>query len=543
MTDQQRPGVPEYLSDRRPDPTKGQEIDFQSPGERAPAVPAKTNYVRWGGLFAGLLIGFAVFFLLPAEIPHNARLTAAIALLMAAWWMTEAIPIPATALVPLVVFPMLSVPVVGADGKSTAITMNSIGASYGNSIIFLFLGGFLIALAMQRWNLHRRIALLVLRVMPSRPGAMIAGFMIATGFMSMWVSNTATAVMMLPIGMSVLALVHQITSKDTGAVEGADQLPEGGVFKSKFATALMLGIAYAASIGSLATIIGTPPNAFLAGYMSQTYNEPIGFGQWMMLGVPIAIVFMVIAWFLLTKVIFKPEIKEIPGGKELVKAELEKLGPVSQGEIRVLVVFVLTALSWIVLPLVFTPPPISDAGIAVLAGVLLFVLPGGSNRGVRLLDWRTAKELPWDVLLLFGGGLALSGMFERSGLTKWIGQLVSGLHGVPIVLIIAVLALGILFLTELTSNTATAATFIPVAGGVALGMGVDPMLLCVPVALAATCAFMLPVATPPNAVAFGSGYVTIGEMVRGGIWLNLIGVLLITLASTTLLLWTFGLTL
>ena len=530
MTDQQRPGVPEYLSDRRPDPTKGQEIDFQSPGERAPAVPAKTNYVRWGGLFAGLLIGFAVFFLLPAEIPHNARLTAAIALLMAAWWMTEAIPIPATALVPLVVFPMLSVPVVGADGKSTAITMNSIGASYGNSIIFLFLGGFLIALAMQRWNLHRRIALLVLRVMPSRPGAMIAGFMIATGFMSMWVSNTATAVMMLPIGMSVLALVHQITSKDTGAVEGADQLPEGGVFKSKFATALMLGIAYAASIGSLATIIGTPPNAFLAGYMSQTYNEPIGFGQWMMLGVPIAIVFMVIAWFLLTKVIFKPEIKEIPGGKELVKAELEKLGPVSQGEIRVLVVFVLTALSWIVLPLVFTPPPISDAGIAVLAGVLLFVLPGGSNRGVRLLDWRTAKELPWDVLLLFGGGLALSGMFERSGLTKWIGQLVSGLHGVPIVLIIAVLALGILFLTELTSNTATAATFIPVAGGVALGMGVDPMLLCVPVALAATCAFMLPVATPPNAVAFGSGYVTIGEMVRGGIWLNLIGVLLITLA-------------
>ena len=548
------PHVPDYLEDLRPDPAKGREIDQKSPGEREPGIDAKSNRTRIIGLLVGLALAAALFFLLPEAMGHNARLTAATAALMAVWWMTEALPIPATALVPLVVFPAMTVPVEAADGTSSAISFDSIGASYGNNVIFLFMGGFFLALAMQRWNLHRRIALLVLKVMPSRPGAMIAGFMIATGFLSMWVSNTATAVMMLPIGMSVLSLVSQVTKGTGGAAPtGSVTLDADGnpvkelaqVMRTNFGTALMLGIAYAASLGSLGTLIGTPPNAFLAGYMSENYDRTIGFGEWMVVGVPLSVIFMFICWFLLVKVLFKPEMDEIPGGKQLIRDELAKLGPVSQGEWRVLTVFVLAAVSWISIPLIADAVGqsawISDAGIAMVAGLLLFFIPGGAERGVKLLDWKSAKELPWDVLLLFGGGLALSGMFARSGLTEAIGDLASGMNGVPIILVIAVLTTAILFLTELTSNTATAATFIPVAAGIALGMGVDPFLFAAPVALAATCAFMLPVATPPNAVAYGSGYVTIGQMVRGGLWLNLIGVLLITGTAMTLLAWVFSL--
>lgn len=525
-THQEQPGVPESLLDGlKPDPHRGEEIDCLSPGERAPGIPRTTNIVRWAGVAIGLVLAVVIFVgMKGAGVPHNAALTAGVAVLMAAWWMTEAIPIPATALVPLVVFPTLSVPIM-KDGEADPITFNSIGASYGNSTIFLFLGGFLIALALQRWNLHRRIALLVLKVMPNRADMMVAGFMIATGFMSMWVSNTATAVMMLPIGLSVLVLVNQILGNNPK--EGAATEAEA-VVRTKFGSSLMLGIAYAASIGSVATIIGTPPNAFLVGYMKENFDVTIGFGQWMIVGLPLAIVMMAAAWFLLVKVLFKPEVTAIPGGRELIREELDKLGPTSTGERMVLGVFILTAIAWITIPLFFEKPPIDDAGIAIAAGLLLFTLPAGANRGVKLLDWKSAKELPWDVLLLFGGGLALSSMFGKSGLTKWIGEVVAGLQGIPTVVLVALLALAILFLTELTSNTATAATFVPVAGGVAMGMAVDPMLLAIPVALAATFAFMLPVATPPNAVAYGSGYITIGQMVKAGLWLNFIGVVLIT---------------
>ena len=526
--------MPDYLDDLRPDPDKGREIDYKSPGERATGITAKTNAFRWVGFSIGLVIALALWFLLPESVGHNARLTAAIAGLMATWWMTEAIPIPATALVPLVAFPLFAQPIAADGAEPKPLTFSQVGASYGNATIFLFMGGFFIALAMQRWNLHRRIALGVLRIMPNSPGAMIAGFMIATAFLSMWVSNTATAVMMLPIGMSVLTLVNEATGKSS-TTSVTD------IVQSKFGTALMLGIAYAASLGSLGTLIGTPPNTFLAGYMAETQGVSISFVGWMVVGVPIAAVFLVITWFLLVKVLFKPEISEIPGGNELIRKELDRLGPISSGEIRVLCVFILTALAWITIPLIFEEPPIDDAGIAMASGLLLFLLPAGAERGVKLLDWQSAKELPWDVLLLFGGGLALSSMFEKSGLTKVIGDMAAGMAGIPLVLVIAVLAGAILFLTELTSNTATGATFIPVAAGIAMGMDVNVLLFAAPVALAATCAFMLPVATPPNAVAYGSGYVTIGQMVRGGIWLNLIGIVLITLASMTLLTWVFGL--
>lgn len=530
------------------DPERFAEVEQRSPGEAAPARDPKEVKRAAIGLILGIVLALTVYFVMPSELASGARLTAAVAVLMGVWWMTEALPIPVTALVPLVVFPVF-----GDD-----VAMNDVGASYGNSIIFLFMGGFMVALAMQRWNLHRRIALLTVRAMGTKSSRVVAGFMLATAFLSMWVSNTATAVMMLPIGVSVLMLASDLrpdadgdndvaqdrVADDSDAVTdlGSEEVKDA-VIESRFGTALMLGIAYAASVGSLATIIGTPPNTLLVGYMADEHDITIGFGQWMLVGVPLAAVMLVITWALLTKVLFRPEIDELPGGRELFSTEIDKLGRMSSGEWRVLAIFVAAALAWVAVPLLFDNPPISDAGIAMLAAIALFVLPAGANRGVRLMDWKTVKEMPWGVLLLFGGGLALSSQFGSSGLTKWIGQKTEGLGGLPVVLLVIILTAGIIYLTELTSNTATAATFLPVAGGVALGIGLDPMLLAIPVALAATCAFMLPVATPPNAIAYGSGYVTVGQMVRGGFLLNLIAIVAITAVTMTLAVAAFSLTL
>lgn len=536
----QPPPVPEGRTHTDPpDPDRGMEVEGRSPGEQAPEQPQRTLRIRRWGLLGGVVAALVVYWLMPGEAPTAARVTAGTAVLMGIWWMTEAIPIPATALLPLVVFPVIG----GAD-------IADVGSSYGSDIIFLFMGGFMLALAMQRWNLHRRIALVTVRAMGTNPAMVVAGFMVATGFLSMWVSNTATAVMMLPIGVSVLMLVVKLEESPDLAEAAEDRStdeakgetpPEQGLLKTNFGTALMLGIAYAASIGSLGTIIGTPPNTLLVGYLANNHDIDIGFGQWMLVGVPLSVVFMVICWFLLTKVLFRPEIDEIPGGRALMSQELDKLGPMSTGEKGVLAIFVLAAASWVGVPLIWPEnTPISDAGIAMVVAVALFLLPAGAAKGVRLLDWESAVQLPWGVLLLFGGGLALSGQFESSGLTKWIGDRASGLEGLPVVLLVVVFAAAIIFLTELTSNTATAATFLPVAGGVALGLDLDPMLLTIPVALAATCAFMLPVATPPNAIAFGSGYVTIPQMMKGGLWLNLIGIVLVTVTVMTLAVWVFS---
>ncbi|KAA0916518.1 DASS family sodium-coupled anion symporter [Dietzia sp. ANT_WB102] len=545
-----------HLTGLDPDPDRGMEVDQKSPGELDEAVPRGEFLRSVIGTIAGLAVAAIVYLVMPGELEHNARLTAAVAVLLGIWWMTECIPIPATALVPLIVFPVL-----GQD-----VSVNEVGAEYGNNIIFLFMGGFLIAIAMQRWNLHRRIALLTVRAMGTRSTRVVAGFMIATAFLSMWVSNTATAVMMLPIGVSVLMLASELGSGTGGGRGGAGKGGKGdddgsampeidasadptsdsvkeAVIRSNFGTALMLGIAYAASIGSLATIIGTPPNTLLAGYLEREHDIMLGFGRWMLVGLPLSVIMLVITWFLLTKVLFRPEIEEIPGGRKLFDDELNKLGRTSSGERRVLMVFVAAAVAWVGVPLVWEDAPISDAGIALVAGLVLFLAPAGTARGVRLLTWEAALKLPWGVLLLFGGGLALSAQFSESGLTDWIGEQSAALGGLPVILLIVVAAGGVLLLTELTSNTATAATFLPVAGGVALGLGLNPMLLAVPVALAATCAFMLPVATPPNAIAYGSGYVTIGQMIRGGVWLNLIGLIAITAVTMTLLVWVFGLTL
>ncbi|GAB3221270.1 SLC13 family permease [Mycolicibacterium hippocampi] len=533
-------GAREDLERHPRDPHGGDEVDERSPGERAAAESTSTFRRRWLGFGGGLVLVALVYLVLPGDLAHPAKVTAAIAVLMGVWWMTEAIPIPATALLPLVAFPIL----VGD------VSVSDVGAYYGSDIIFLFMGGFLIALAMQRWNLHRRIALLTVRAMGTSATRVIAGFMLATAFLSMWVSNTATAVMMVPIGVSVLMLAGTVSAprkdedpadnaSDEGVSEGADEEVKEQVKQSNFGTALMLGIAYAASVGSLATIIGTPPNTLLVGYLQDEHDINISFGQWMLLGLPLASILLVITWVLLTKFVFKPEIDELPGGKQLFNTELAKLGKPSAGEQRVAIIFALAAISWISFPLIWEDPPISDAGIAIAAGVLLFILPAGAKLGVRLLDWSTAVQLPWGVLLLFGGGLALSSQFSNSGLTEWIGTQAQTLQGLSILLLVGIITTAVIFLTELTSNTATAATFLPVIGGVAIGIGADPLLLTIPVALAATSAFMLPVATPPNAIVFGTGYVNIGSMVKGGIWLNLIAILLISVATTTLAVWVF----
>lgn len=468
------------------------------------------------GLLAGVVLGVVVYFVMPQDLEQPARITAAIAALMASWWMTEAIPLAATALIPLVLFPALNV-----------ATVDDVAPPYANPIIFLFMGGFMLALALQRWNLHRRIALATVLLVGTKPKQLVGGFMIATGFVSMWVSNTATAVMMIPIGLSVLGLV--------ASTEGEEKPPKN------FGIALMLGIAYSASIGSLGTIIGTPPNALMVGYLAENHDINIGFGEWMLVGVPMAVVFMAIAWFLLTHVLFKPEIDEIPGGRELIHDEFKKLGSMNHGEKLVLATFVLAAAAWIGVPLLWPDTNIGNAVIAMAVALILFLVPADPKNGVPLLNWSSAKELPWDILILFGGGLALSARFTESGLSEWIGNQVSALGGLPLVLIIAVASALVLMLTELTSNTATAATFLPLIGAVAVGLGYDPMLLVIPVAIAATCAFMLPVATPPNAIAYSSGHLEIAHMIKAGVGLNLIALVLTTITTLTLAVWVFGL--
>ena len=483
------------------------------------------------------------------DLEPDGRVVAAVGVLMATWWMTEALPLSTTALLPIVAFPLFGV-----------LTVPEATAPYANEIVFLFLGGFLIAIAMQKWELHRRIALLTLRAVGTHPRRIILGMMISTAFLSMWVSNTATTLMMLPIALSVLSLVVERTgSRSATAHESGDAVQRGTTIEDSiddasvrtFGVGLVLSIAWAASIGGLGTLLGSPPNAIVAGYVSDELGESIGFLQWMQLGVPLVVVFIAIAWVLITRVLFRSDLEEVPGGKEMIGEQLAAMGPVSRGEKLVLAVFASAAFLWIVPGLLSEIPAVGDAlpwlgglndtAIAITAGIVLFALPGDRN-GRMLLEWDDAqKGLPWGVLLLFGGGLSLAAAVAASGLDAWIGTQVEPLGALPVVLLVAAVVAIVLLLTEVTSNTATAATFIPVLGGVAIGIGADSMTLLIPAALAATCAFMLPVGTPPNAIVFGSGTVTIGQMARGGAVLNVVGILLITALSYLLGGWALGL--
>lgn len=444
----------------------------------------------------------------PAGMSVQAWYVAGVGMLMASWWMTEAVPIPATSLLPLALFPLLGV----ADIREAA-------APYANPLIYLFLGGFLIAEAVQQCGLHKRLALFILSRRGDTPRSVVAGFMGTTALLSMWVSNTATALMMLPIGISVVELASQTLSKSEASIK-------------RFGTLLMLSIAYAASVGGVGTLIGTPPNTFMAGFLEDTYGISIGFAEWMLVGLPLVAIGLPVVFYVLSYVVYPPDFQTIPGGRRLFSEQYHLLGRFSSREARVSIVFFGVAASWMARPLLMSQiPGLSDAGIAVLGAVLLFIIPASSFSGERLLSWSHASRVPWGVLILFGGGLSLAGLIGSSGLAIWIGEYLAQLASFPTIILTVVFITAIIFLTELTSNTATAAAFLPVVGSVAVAMTGEPLVFVIPATLAASCAFMLPVATPPNAVVYGSGYVRLADMARAGLILNLVFIVLITVMS------------
>ena len=475
------------------------------------------------GLWLGPVLFVLIQLLLLSDLIHSEAMSpaawqvAALGLWMAIWWISEAIPIPATALLPLIVLPLTGV----ADIRQAA-------APYANPLIFLFMGGFIIAVAMQRWNLHRRIALDIINRVGTSPRAIVLGFMLASGFLSLWVSNTATALMMLPIAMSVIALT-------------TSHVDEHASGSRNFAIALLLGVAYGCNIGGLGTLIGTPPNAFMAAYLLESHGVTIGFAQWMLLGLPIVAVGLPLAYLLLTRAIYPLAAENLIGGQALIDQERDQLGPLSSSEARVALIFALTATLWITRPwLQNWIPGLSDAGIAMAAALALFITPAGNRHGRALLTWPDLRDLPWGILLLFGGGLSLASAVGQSGLDEAIGQAVVSLDAWPTLIILALAVTIVIFLTEISSNTATAAAFLPILAAAAIGLGYSPAFFAIPAALAASCAFMLPVATPPNAIVYSSGLLRIETMARAGIWLNLIFILLILGAAYSLMLWVFG---
>ncbi len=476
------------------------------------------------GFWLGLALFALVLVLLdlkPGE-PQVTRMTA-VAVLMATWWVTEALPIPATSLLPLVLFPILGI----LPGGKTAST-------YMNSSIFLFMGGFIIALSIEKWGLHRRIALGVIGILGSRPRMIVLGFMMATAFLSMWISNTATAMLMLPIGLSVVSQIE----RETGRTD----------FSERFALALMLAIAYSANVGGMGTLIGTPPNLAFARIFAITFPQApeISFSRWILMGAPLIVVFLAVIWVFLTFVLYRIGGRQAGCSREMIRRERAQMGPMGPEEKRVLVVFVATALLWItrssicvgnrVLPgwsdaLGLTG--VDDGTVALFMALLLFALPA-SERGQRLMDWETAGRLPWGILLLFGGGFALAAGFKQSGLDVWIGSQFQPLAGASTTGQILTVSTIVTFLTEVTSNTATTQMLLPILAAVSEGMRMNPLLLMIPATLSASCAFMLPVGTPPNAIVFGSGRVPMMAMVRTGVLLNLIGVVLIYLTVVLL---------
>ncbi|MFV0481765.1 MAG: SLC13 family permease [Campylobacteraceae bacterium] len=463
-----------------------------------------TNKVHWIGFFIGIFVFAMCLFVGPlGGMSQKAWLTLAMTALMAIWWATEAIPIPATSLLPVILVPLL-----GID------TISKATAPFANSVVFLFLGGFVIGLALERWNLHKRVALMTLIAVGNNPKAQIAGFMGVTAFISMWVSNTATAIMMLPIGLSVISMLSEEKSGDDS--------------NARFAIALLLGIAYSASVGGIGTLIGTPPNALLAGFLNETYGFTLTFAKWMIIGVPVSILMLIITWWWLTRKGFNVSSEN---SHELFKKELEKLGKFSRAEKMVGVIFLLTSFAWIFQPLLkLLIPALNDTIIAIIAALLLFSIPVDVKNRVFLMDWKSAKKIPWDVLLLFGGGLSMAAAIQSSGLSVWIatsaGSLVGGL---PVIVMILIVVGIIQFLTELTSNTATAATFLPLMAALAIAQSMSPIMLAIPTVIAASCAFMMPVGTPPNAIIFGSGKVPIASMIKNGFFLTITGTILITI--------------
>jgi sodium-dependent dicarboxylate transporter 2/3/5 len=488
--------------------------------------------IRRLGLWCGPLLAALVAAVLPdtyhastgevAPLTTGCRATLALMAWMATWWMTEAVEIEVTALLPVALFPLLGVLPIG---RTTAC--------YGSDVVLLFLGGFVLAAAIARWGLDRRIALATLRIVGTGPRAIVGGTMAATAFLSMWVSNTATAAMMVPI---VTSLVDVVVRRRTGrslAEQGG--IPEGDRDLANFARAAMLGVAYAASIGGVGTLIGSPPNALLARFVEQKTGRVIDFADWLWIGLPVVLTFLPLAWWLLSSVLLPTRLGALEGGREYLRAESAKLGPFSRGERATLWVFAGAVLLWSFGPLLgrievagIRPlAGLSDAGVAIGAAVALFVWPVDRAKGTRAMDWATAVKLPWGVLILFGGGLALAQAADHNGVPQVVGGWAGGLAGWHAWAVLLLVITAMVFLSELTSNTAQVATMLPILAALAPALGFSEGLLLVPATVAASLAFMMPVGTPPNAIVFGTGLIRMPHMLRAGLWLNLAGIALI----------------
>ena len=465
-----------------------------------------TNTKRIGIILGPLLFILIRLFFSSKGLSEEANGILASTTWIAVWWITEAIPIAATALLPIILFPL-----------SGSLNITSTTASFGHKFVFLYLGGFIIAIAIEKWNLHKRIALNIINLIGSDIKKIILGFMLATAFLSMWISNTATSVMMLPIGIAIISQLKDNpgTKKDENLI---------------FGKALMLAIAYSASIGGIATLIGTPPNLVLAGIVSETYGYEITFSQWFIFGFPISVLLLFICWKYLTTFAFSFSQKEFPGGKQEIKHLMQSLGKMTYEEKTVAIIFAATAFCWITRSYLLKEilPQIDDTIIAILFALVLFIIPSKS-KNQKIMTWKDTKNLPWGIIILFGGGMALAKGFESSGLALWIGNQMTALEGVSTIVLIFLLIAAVNFLTEITSNLATTAMLLPVLAPMALTIDIHPFVLMVGAAVAASCAFMLPVATPPNAVVFGSGYLRIPDMVSKGIIMNIISIFILTL--------------
>ncbi len=466
----------------------------------------------------GLWLGPALFLLMLLTVgsqdamPREAWLVAGVGVWMATWWSTEAIPVAATAFIPLVSFPLLQV-----------MPVKAVAQSYAHPTIFLFMGAFVLALAVEKWSLHRRIALTVLSRTGTDGRKLILGFMVAAALLSMWMTNTSTAMMLLPIAGSVAAMVAE---KAVGA-----SVEE----KRRFQVALLLALAYATTIGGMSTIIGTPPNVLLAGFIEETYGLEIAFFDWMLIGLPLALVLLPLGWIVLTRVAFHVDVPASPEAATVISGMRREMGTMTSPERRVGLLFLAVVLLWMSRKWLNDAPGLeglSDAGIVMAAALLLFVIPAEKTSANRLMEWEDVARLPWGVLILFGGGLALAAQVSSSGLAVWLGESLLPVANLGTLVLIVAAAGLVVFLTELTSNLATTATFLPVIAAIAAQSGIEPLVLCVPVTLAASCAFMLPVATPPNAIVFSSGVLTIPEMVRAGFFMNLVALVVLTLLAT-----------
>ena len=489
-------------------------------------IGAISNKSKLIPLILGPLVALLFYFILPEQyitsagvsetFSHAARACAAIVLWMAIWWFTEAVPIAVTSLLPIVLFPLF-----GVMGSSDTLK------EYANGTIFLFLGGFLIAAGIARWHLDRRIALLTIRIVGTKPQQIILGLLLSTSFISAWVSNTATAAMMVPIALAVLKVVR--STREDLLIDRAEH---------NFGVCVLLAVAYGASLGGVLTLIGTPPNGIFARFVEQTYNLSVSFIDWMLIAFPIVVVMIAATQLLMTKVLFRELVSELPGGKDWVMHEYSKLGPMSRGEKIVLTVFVTAALLWCFGPVIrgiqigdmTLFKPLSDTVIAMGAGIILFIIPVDYKRGVHALDWSSASDtVAWDVLLLFGGGLSMAAAIQKTGLADIIGAQATFLSSLPEVAAISGLTTLTVFASEFTSNTALAATMMPLVAAVADSIGMHPEALLVATTFGASLAFMMPVGTPPNAIIFGTGRIRIAEMIRAGFCLNVCGIVVVTI--------------